>query len=112
VPRHQEHLTFRRFSLEGPINRLRSLPLQIHPALERVLAGTRLTNQLPLDLLIHYGGPTGLGKAELAQVCSWTHKTKHHGVDRLIDEVFAALGPQTAIGTGAVETVISCSTQH
>lgn len=34
------------------INRLRSLLLQIHPALERVFAGTRLTNKLSLDLLV------------------------------------------------------------
>src|SRR5690625_2195539 len=42
------------------INRLRSLLLQIHPALERVFAGTRLTNRLSLDRLARYGGPTGL----------------------------------------------------
>jgi transposase len=61
-----------------------------------------------LDLLIHYGGPTGLGKAGPAKVRNWAHKAKHRGVDRLIDDVFAALGRQTVtvIGTDAVETVI------
>ena len=51
-------------SLPGlSINRLRRLLLQIPPALERVFAGTRLTNQLSLDLLAHYGGSTGLCRA-------------------------------------------------
>jgi|SRR6218665_256847 len=45
------------------INRLRSLLLQIHPALERVFAGTRLTNHLCLDLLARYEAPTALAKA-------------------------------------------------
>lgn len=90
------------------INRLRSLLLQIHPALERVFAGTRLTNQLSLDLLAHYGGPTGLRKAGPAKVRAWARKTKHRGVDKLVDAVFAALDQQsvTVIGTDAVETVV------
>ncbi|WP_171042495.1 IS110 family transposase [Sinomonas gamaensis] len=90
------------------INRLRSLLLQIHPALERVFAGTRLTNQLTLDLLVRYGGPTGLRKAGAAKVRAWARKTKHRGVDGLVDDVFAALEQQsvTVIGTEAVETVI------
>ena len=90
------------------INRLRSLLLQIHPALERVFAGTRLTNKLSLDLLARYGGPTGLAKAGPARVRAWARKTKHRGVDKLVDDVFAALGQQTVtvIGTAAVETVV------
>ena len=90
------------------INRIRSLLLQVHPALERVFAGTRLTNHLSLDLLARYGGPTALAKAGPARVKAWARKTKHRGVDALIDDVFAALGQQTVtvIGTSAVETVI------
>lgn len=90
------------------INRLRSLLLQIHPALERVFAGTRLTNHLSLDLLARYGGPTKLIEAGPVRVKTWAHKTKHRGVDALIDDVFTALSQQTVtvIGTGAVETVI------
>lgn len=90
------------------INRLRSLLLQIHPALERVFAGTRLTNKLSLDLLARYGGPTGLTKAGQARVKAWARKTKHRGIDTLIDDVFAALAQQTVtvIGTAAVETVV------
>jgi len=90
------------------INRLRSLLLQIHPALERVFTGTRLTNQLSLDLLARYGGPTGLAKAGPTRVKIWARKTKHRSVDALVDDVFAALEQQTVtvIGTAAVETVV------
>lgn len=90
------------------INRLRSLLLQIHPALERVFAGTRLTNTLSLDLLARYGGPTGLATAGPASVKAWAPKTKHRGVDKLVDEVFTALAQQTVtvIGTATVETIV------
>lgn len=90
------------------INRLRSLLLQIHPALERVFAGTRLTNQLSLDILVRYGGPTGLARTGPVRVKAWARKTKHRGVDRLVDDVFTALDQQSVvvIGTAAVETVI------
>lgn len=90
------------------INRLRSMLLQIHPALERVFTGTRLTNTLSLDLLAHYCGPTKLAAAGRARVKAWGHKTHHRGVDGLVDDVFDALGRQTVtvVGTAAVETVI------
>jgi hypothetical protein len=45
------------------INRLRSLLLQIFPALERVFPGTVLTRSLVLELFIKYSGPTGLRAA-------------------------------------------------
>ena len=91
------------------INRLRSLLVQIHPGLERVFTGTRLTNQLSLDLLAHYGGPTGLRRAGAARVHAWARRSKHRGVDKLIEEVFAALEHQsvTVIGTEAIETIIA-----
>ena len=90
------------------INRLRSLLLQIHPALERVFAGTRLTNQLSLDLLAQYGGPTGLRRAGAAQVRQWARESKHRGVERLVEEVFVALEQEsvTVIGTEATDTII------
>lgn len=90
------------------INRLRSLLLQIHPALERVFAGTRLTNNLSLDLSARYGGPTTLAKAGPARVKAWAKKTQHRAVDKLVDDIFRALGQQsvTAIGTAAVESII------
>ncbi|QPZ37590.1 IS110 family transposase [Paramicrobacterium chengjingii] len=90
------------------INRIRSLLLQIHPALERVFTGTRLTTQLSLDLLARYGGPTALITAGRARVKAWARKTKHRGVDALVDDVFTALSEQSAvvIGTAAAEKII------
>ena len=90
------------------INRLRSLLSQIHPALERVFAGTRITNQLTLDLLARYGGPSRLTAAGPARVRAWARKTHHRGVDKTVDEVFDALSQQTVIvtGTDAVEAII------
>ncbi len=50
------------------LNRIRSLLTQIHPALERVFAGGSLANSLTLELLIKYGGPTGLKTAGRGKV--------------------------------------------
>lgn len=50
------------------INRLRSLLLQIFPALERAFPGTVLTRSLVLELFIKYSGPTGLRTFPLSQV--------------------------------------------
>lgn len=90
------------------INRLRSLLTQIHPVLERVFAGKKLTTRLVLDLLVRYGGPTGLAKAGPTKVRAWAHKTKHRCVDQVINDVFTALSEQTVTvsGTAAAETVI------
>lgn len=90
------------------INRLRSLLLQIHPALERVFAGTRLTNTLSLDLLIEYGGPSKIAAAGPVKVKAWARTTRHRAVDKLVDDVFVALGQQTVtvVGTAAVESVV------
>ena len=67
-----------------------------------------LTNKLSLDLLVRYGGPTGLAKAGPAQVKAWARKTKHRSIDTLVDDVFTALAQQTVTvtGTAAVETVV------
>lgn len=90
------------------INRLRSLPLQIHPALERVFAGSRLTTDLALDLLAHYGGPTGLARSGRKRVTTWAVKTKHRAATKLVDDIFQALSEQTVTvsGTKAVEQII------
>lgn len=45
------------------INRLRSLLVQIHRALEREFEGTVLTRSIVLDLLIRYRGPESLRTA-------------------------------------------------
>jgi hypothetical protein len=52
------------------INRLRSLLLQIFPALERVFPKDVLTRALVLDMLIKYAGPTGLRAAGRATSCA------------------------------------------
>lgn len=90
------------------INRLRSLLVQIHPALERVFAGTRLTTKLSLEVLIRYGGPSGLHEAGAARVRAWAKRAKHRNYAHLIEDIFTALEQQTVtvIGAAAVESVI------
>lgn len=90
------------------INRLRSLLLQIHPALERVFAGSRLTTDLSLDLLARYGGPTGLARSGRRRATTWATKTGHRGTDKLVEDIFQALSEQTVIvsGTEAVEQIV------
>jgi len=53
------------------LNRLRSLLLQIFPALERAFPGTVLTRPLVLDLLVKYAGPTGLRGPGQSNVLRW-----------------------------------------
>lgn len=90
------------------INRLRSLLLQIFPALERAFPGTVLTRPLVLDLLIKYAGPTGLRAAGRPNVLRWARNHSRKDPAKLIDAIFAALGEQTVTvaGTEAVELVI------
>jgi len=90
------------------INRLRSLLLQIHPALERVFAGSRLTTALALDLLAHYGGPTKLKRSGVKRVTTWAASTHHRGAEALVADIFQALTEQTVVvaGTTAVEQVV------
>ena len=90
------------------INRLRSLLLQIFPALERVFPGTVLTRSLVLELFIKYAGPTGLRAAGRSNVLRWARNHSRKDPAALIDAVFTALGEQTVtvIGTEAVELVI------
>ncbi|GAA4043750.1 IS110 family transposase [Arthrobacter methylotrophus] len=90
------------------INRLRSLLLQIFPALERVFPGTVLTRTLVLELFIKYAGPTGLRAAGRGNVLRWARNHSRKDPAKLIDAVFTALDEQTVtvIGTDAVELVI------
>lgn len=91
------------------INRLRSLLLQIHPALERVFTGSRLTTDLALDLLTRYGGPTGLARSGRKRVTTWATKTtRHRNAGKLVDDIFQALSEQTVTvaGTEAVEAIM------
>lgn len=90
------------------INRLRSLLLQVHPALERVFKGTVLTRRIVLDLLIRYGGPAGLRAAGKSRVKRWAKNHTRKDPSALIEAIFAALGEQTVTvpGSEASESVI------
>lgn len=90
------------------INRLRSLLLQIFPALERVFPGTVLTRSMVLELFIKYAGPTGLRVAGRSNVLRWARNHSRKDPVNLVDAIFTALGEQTVtvIGTEAVELVI------
>lgn len=90
------------------LNRIRSLLTQIHPALERVFAGGSLSTALVLDLLVKFGGPTGLITAGRARVLRFARSHSRRGPEALVDRIFAALGEQTVVvpATAAVELVI------
>ncbi|MFF8892799.1 IS110 family RNA-guided transposase [Brevibacterium casei] len=91
------------------INRLRSLLLQTHPALERVFTGTVLTRSIVLDLLVRYHGPAGLRAAGKSGVKRWARNHTRKDPSALIDEIFDALAEQTAIvpGSEASESVVA-----
>ena len=55
----------------GITNRIRGLLTQIHPALERDL-GPDLHHRALLELLVRFGGPTGLRKAQRRQLIAAT----------------------------------------
>lgn len=90
------------------INRLRSLLLQIFPALERVFPGTVLTRSLVLELFIKYAGPTGLRAAGRSNVLRWARNHSRKDPVNVVDAIFTALCEQTVtvIGSEAVELVI------
>jgi transposase len=90
------------------INRLRSLLLQIHPALERVFKGTVLTRTIVLDLLIRYRGPAGLRAAGKSGVKRWAKNHTRKDPSALIDAIFDALAEQTVTvpGSEASESVV------
>ncbi|WP_156491196.1 IS110 family transposase, partial [Brevibacterium casei] len=67
------------------INRLRSLLLQTHPALERVFTGTVLTRSIVLDLLVRYHGPAGLRTAGKSGVKRWARNHTRKDPSALID---------------------------
>lgn len=90
------------------INRLRSLLLQIHPALECVFKGTVLTRTIVLDLLVRYRGPAGLRSAGKSGVKRWAKNHTRKDPSHLIDAIFEALAEQTVVvpGTAASESVV------
>ena len=90
------------------INRLRSLLVQIHPALERVFKGTMLARSIVLDLLARYRGPAGLRAAGKSGVKRWARNQTRKDPSSLIDTIFDALAEQTATvpGSQASESVV------
>lgn len=88
-------------------NRIRGLLTQIHPALERVL-GPKVTHPAAQELLIRFGGPTGLAKASPAQLNRAIAKHAPRSHARLVTAVKDALGQQTLVvpGTTAAERVL------
>lgn len=90
------------------INRLRSLLLQTHPALERLFTGTVLTRSIVLDLLVRYHGPAGLRAAGKPGVKRWARNHTRKDPSALIDAIFDALAEQTVIvpGSEASEPVV------
>lgn len=89
------------------INRLRSLLLQIFPALERVFPERADPAAWPWNCSIKYAGPTGLRAAGRGNV--WRRARNHSRRDpvNLVDAIFTALGEQTVtvIGTEAVVVI-------
>ncbi|GAA3852906.1 IS110 family transposase [Brevibacterium ammoniilyticum] len=90
------------------INRLRSLLVQIHPALESVFKATVLTRSIVLDLLIRYRGPAGLRAAGKSGVKRWVRNHARKDPSALIDAIFDALAEQTVTvpGSQASESVV------
>lgn len=88
-------------------NRIRGLLTQIHPALERAIGG-QIQHKAVLELLIRYGGPTGLrtaGKRRLLTVAKPRAPRSH---TQIVERIWAALDQQTVTvpGTKAAELVL------
>ncbi|MDK7743179.1 IS110 family transposase, partial [Helcobacillus massiliensis] len=73
------------------LNRIRSLLTQIHPALERVFAGGKLSTGLVLDLLEKFGGPTGLRSAGRGKVLRFARAHSRRDPETLVEQIFTAL---------------------
>ena len=88
-------------------NRIRGLLTQIHPALERAIGG-QIQHKAVLELLIRFGGPTGLrsaGKRRLLTVAKPRAPRSH---TQIVERIWAALDQQTVTvpGTRAAELVL------
>jgi transposase len=89
-------------------NRIRGLLLQIHPALERAI-GENASHPGVLDVLVRFGGPTGLRAAGRTKIRNTLRKNAPRMGDRLADQIWGALGEQTVVipGTVAAEKVLT-----
>ncbi|MEU6138107.1 IS110 family transposase [Nocardioides sp. NPDC047086] len=88
-------------------NRIRGLLTQINPGLERVL-GPKIQCPAVLELLIRFGGPTGLAAATRRQLIAATKTRAPRSYEQLVDDVQQALTEQsvTVPGTRAAEMVL------
>lgn len=88
-------------------NRIRGLLTQVNPALERVL-GPRVQHPAVLELLIRFGGPTGLRAAGRRRLLAVVKPRAPRSHQRLVDDIATALSEQTVTvpGTRAAELVL------
>lgn len=88
-------------------NRLRGLLTQIHPSLERVL-GPRIQHPAVLLMLDQFGSPAQLRKAGRRRLINLIRAKAPRMAERLVDDVFAALGEQTVVvpGTDAAALIV------
>ena len=88
-------------------NRIRGLLTQINPALERVL-GPRVQHPAVLELLVRFGGPTGLRTAGRRRLLAVVKPRAPRSYERLVEQILAALAEQTVTvpGTRAAELVL------
>lgn len=88
-------------------NRIRGLLTQIHPGLERVL-GPRVQRRVVLELLIRFGGPTGLAKTSRRQLTDVAKAHAPRSYQTLVEDITTALSEQsvTVPGTRAAELVL------
>lgn len=80
---------------------------QVNPGLERVL-GPKIQRPAVLELLIRFGGPTGLATATRRQLIAATKTRAPRTYEQLVDAVQQALAEQsvTVPGTRAAEMVL------
>ena len=88
-------------------NRIRGLPIQFHPSLERVL-GPRLDHQAVTWLLERYGSLAALRKDGRRRLVEHIRPKAARMTQRLIDDVFDALDKQTVVVpvTGTLDIVV------
>lgn len=84
--------------------RLRFRLAEMHPALERAFSGHRLRGSAGLAVLERFGGPHGLSAAGresvLAEAVSASYKASP--AERLVNDIFDALGQQTVEVPGSI----------
>ncbi|PID97429.1 MAG: hypothetical protein CSA83_02705 [Actinomycetales bacterium] len=95
------------------INRLDAVLTGIHPELRQALGG-KLSNIGTLDLLINYGGPTGLKQAGRTAVLKFARNQSRKDPVDFIDAIFDALDKQTAPipGPMTAEKIIKYVASH